>query len=73
MPSPKYNDKDKSLVIRTRELFKADPRSMRDISIECGLGFSWLQTFSAGKIKNPSVNRVQYLYEFLTQSKLQLK
>ena len=32
---------------------------------ETGISFYWLRKFSSGEFKNPSVNRVQRLYEFL--------
>jgi hypothetical protein len=31
---------------------------------------SWLETFASGRLINPSVNRIQPLYEFLSGKKL---
>lgn len=34
------------------------------------ISFYWLRKFAAGIYRNPSVNRVQYLYEHLTGTKI---
>ena len=63
-------DKPQSLHINTRQLLKDDPRTLTMLSQATAVPFFWLKKFSAGEIPNPGVNRVQYLYEFLTKSKL---
>jgi len=66
-----YKDKEiYSLMKKTLRLMKKDSRSLIDIHKETNLPFYWLRKFAAGEFDNPSVNRVQYLYEFLTESKL---
>ena len=37
---------------------------------ETRLPFYWLQKFAGGGFRNPSVNRVQFLYEHLLSTKL---
>ena len=39
---------------------------------ETDIPYYWLKKFSAGDFANPSVNRVQALYEFLSGEKLKL-
>jgi hypothetical protein len=63
-------DEQQSLHTKTLELLKADSRKLPDIFAATGLPFYWLRQFSMGTIKNPSVNRIQYLYECLSGKKL---
>jgi len=63
-------DKPSSLIIKTKELLTNDARSLLEIHRASGIPFYWLQKFSSKHFDNPSVNRVQYLYEFLTNSQL---
>lgn len=46
------------------------PISIRRISIELRVPYIWLIKFRDGKIADPSVNRVQALYEYLTGNPL---
>ena len=46
--------------------------TLRKISEDTGLSESWLEGFHEGRIQNPSVNRVQKLYEYLTNSTLKV-
>jgi len=39
---------------------------------EADLDVSWLSMFNRGKITEPSVNKVQKLYEYLSKSKLKI-
>ena len=66
-------DKQGSLLVKTRYLLERDKRGLLDIHKETDIPFYWLKKFSSGGFDNPSVNRVQFLYEFLTGAKLQLK
>jgi len=59
-----------TLLTTTRKLVRNDKRSLLLISQATGIPFYWLKKFSAHEIPNPAVNRVQFLYEFLTKSKL---
>ena len=70
MQKRKNFDSPGALMLQTHELLKKDGRSIADISIETGITFFWLQRFSAHMMKNPSVNRVEYLYEYLSGKKL---
>lgn len=63
-------DQPGSLMSRTIELAKADQRTALQLCIETKIPFYWMKKFLAGEFLNPSVNRVQYLYEHLTGSKL---
>jgi len=61
-----------TLMKETHELFLIDGRSSEDLYFETGLPIAWLKKFRSESIDNPSVNRVQYLYEFLTATKLEV-
>jgi hypothetical protein len=63
-------DSPGSLIKRTRELLKSDKRKLHEIYRDTGIPFHWLRKFSADEIPNPSVNRVQYLYEKLSGKKI---
>jgi hypothetical protein len=65
-------DKPGKLMSKTRELLRNDSRSIAKISIDTGITFFWLQRVSADMMKNPSVNRVEYLYEQLSGQTLKL-
>lgn len=41
-------------------------RNILRVYEETKIPYYWLRKFSSGETKNPSVNRVQYLYEFLS-------
>lgn len=61
-----------TLLAKTRELLKTTPNSYLDIYKSTGLTPFWLTGVSTGKVLNPSVNRIQQLYEFLAGKKLDL-
>lgn len=61
-----------SLATRALALLKKDKRPLLDIHKATGLPFHWLRKFKAGEIQDPSVNKVQKLYEKLSGSKLAL-
>lgn len=64
-------DKPLSLMATVQGLLK--PKRDRDlvtIMRETKIPYFWLRKFAAGEFKNPSVNRVQFLYEHLTNTKL---
>lgn len=63
-------DKPQSLYATTRRLIKKDKRPLRMIGQATGIPYYWLKKFSAGEIPNPAVNRVQYLFEFLSKKEL---
>lgn len=71
--SPYIMLKTDSLLNHTRELLRRrtqEGTSLLRIAAQSHLPFYWLRKLHAGTVKDPSVNRVQKLYEHLTQSKL---
>lgn len=56
----------KSLQVTTLKLLKEDARSLFNIAKESDISYYWLRKFSSGAFKEPSVDKVQSLYEFLT-------
>lgn len=61
-------DQPGSLMTRTIELLKQ--KDLLQIYSETKISFYWLRKFVGGEFKNPSVNRVQYLYEHLTNTRI---
>lgn len=59
-----------SLMEITRQMLKDSQKSLPEIYKESGIPFYWLRKFASGEIKNPSVNRVQRLYEYLSGKSL---
>lgn len=55
-----------SLMQETRRLLKESDKSLLEIHKESGISFYWLRRFSSGYVKDPSVNTIQELYEYLT-------
>jgi len=64
------NDSAGSLLMATRALIRSSDKSILDIHKATDLPFYWLAKFKSGQFENPSVNRTQILYEYLTGSKL---
>ena len=56
-------DQPGSLMLETQRMLKE--QALLTVYSETGISFYWLRKFSSGEFKNPSVNRVQHLYEFL--------
>lgn len=61
-----------SLHAQTLALLRETELSLIEVSNATGLPFYWLQKFHYTDVKDPSVNRVQLLYEFLNSKKLQV-
>jgi hypothetical protein len=61
-----------SLLSRTVELLKGAQQSYFDIYDATGFHPNWLSGIANGRIRDPSVNRIQALYEFLTGDALKL-
>lgn len=61
-------DQPGTLMTRTLELFKE--RNTLDVYEATRLPWYWLNQFKSGKVKNPSVNRVQFLFEYLSGEKI---
>lgn len=53
-----------SLMLGTIALLK--DRNLFEVYADTKIPFYWLRKFATGEFRNPSVNRVQYLYEFLS-------
>lgn len=71
MANVKYREEECSLLLKTKQLLKEDSRTLLDLANESGLPFYWLQRLnSQSTFKNPSVNRIQHLYEFLSKTNL---
>jgi hypothetical protein len=61
-----------SLMAETAKLLKESGKAPQDIYAETGLPFHWVKKFATGEFENPSVNRVQFLYEYLSGNALLL-
>jgi len=57
-------------MISTHRMLLEHDGPLSEIYRDSGLPFYWLVKFRRGLIKDPSVNRVQRLYEFLTKQRL---
>jgi len=57
-------DQPRSLMVKTIRLLEG--RDLLQVYEETRLPYYWLRKFAAGAYKNPSVNRVQFLFEHLT-------
>ena len=53
-----------------RRLVNDDERPLVILAGEIKVPAIWLQKFADGRISNPSVNRIEYVYEQLTGSAL---
>ena len=65
-------DYEMSLMGATRQLLKdrGDDVTFLRIYTDLGIPPGWTQKFMAGGIPNPSCNRVQALFEYLSGKKL---
>lgn len=70
-PEPQVFDTPGTLMQRALELLKKRGDLM-GVYDETKISFYWLRKFAAGDFKNPSVNRVQFLYEHLSGKKLDI-
>lgn len=61
-------DQPGSLMTKTIDLLKE--ADLMILYRDTGIPFYWLRTLAKGRYKNPSVNRVQFVYETLTKTKL---
>lgn len=64
-----------TLMEKTRELLRASERSLPEIYADLrsegiDISYFWLRKFSSGSVRDPSVNKVQALYEFLSGTTL---
>ena len=63
---------DGSLVLKTRELLNESKESYHTISMKTNLPSTWLKQFAQRNSDNPTCNRVQALYEYLTGKPLKV-
>jgi hypothetical protein len=61
---------DESLHEKTLRLLKESPKSTADIANGAEVNFYWLRKYRSGGFEDPSVNRVQKVYEYLTGTPL---
>lgn len=64
------NDEAGLLMKKTIELLRG--RDLLLVYKETNISYYWLRKFLAGRFANPSVNRVQRLYEYLSGKKITL-
>lgn len=57
---------------KTLELLKAYPLTLPAVYKDTGIPYYWLKKFKADEIADPSVNRVEKLYEYLTRSSIEV-
>ena len=57
-------DQPGSLMVKTIDLLK--DRDLFAVYAETKISPYWLRKFATGEFKNPSVNRVQFLFEHLS-------
>lgn len=65
-------DSPGTLAVETLKLVKAEPRGLLEVAQKTGVPYHWLRKYAAGKIPNPSVNRVEFLFKKLSAKKLPL-
>lgn len=61
-----------TLLDKTLDLLQEDPRSLQEVSQETGISLYWLQKMKVRSVPDPSVNRIQDLYEYLSNNKLKV-
>ena len=64
------NKKTKTLMEKTSELLNNTQIPIEKISSETTLTFYWLTRFRRNEFKDPGVNKVEILYEYLTGKNL---
>lgn len=69
-----YDAGNNKLLYATVQLLRNRPPdlSYRKISKEAKLPLRWLEQFAQDKIRNPSVNRIEALYEYLSGTELKV-
>ena len=63
----------RSLHLRTLKLLSESDIPLTQVSADTGVNYFWLRSFRYGQIKDPSVNRVQAVFEYLTGRPLPLE
>ncbi len=74
MPDKKVKNEDfdqpSELMKKTLVLITKSKLTFEQISQKTGISKSWIAKFSCGIFTNPSVNRVEFLYNFLSKKPL---
>lgn len=65
-----HYDQPGSLMKKTLALIEEQQCDPLKLHKETGLPYYWLKKFASGSFKNPSVNRVEFLYERLTGNQI---
>ena len=65
-------DNPGKLMSRVLELLEKDPRTNPEIFRDTRIPLNWLNGLTRGDFRNPSVNRLEYLYEQLSGKELEL-
>ncbi len=69
----RFNETEQcSLMVATLDLLKEKKVPAHVIYAETNLPFYWIKDMMAGKSNGPSVNRIQYLYEYLSEKQLEV-
>lgn len=68
----KKSEAEATLLQAVRNMLNSTRKTHLDIYRETGLKPWWIQQVANGKCRNPSVNKIQSLYENLTGKPLQL-
>lgn len=63
-------DQPGELMKQTIALLNSSTSTVYQVAQDTGIPFHWLLNFGASRYRNPSVNRVQYLYEHLKKQRL---
>lgn len=71
-PSNAPSDAEGTLLRACRTLLEQTKKTNLEIYAATGLQPGWLDTVRKGTTRNPSVNRIQFLYEHLSGKKLEL-
>lgn len=63
-------DQPGALMATVQKMLKDDARPLLQVFEDTKIPYYWLRTFSSGGYKNPSVNRIEKLYEYLSGKNL---
>lgn len=61
-----------NLLDVTKNLLKTTEKSTAEIVAATGASFAWIMGLKAGRVKNPGVNTVVAVYEYLSGNKLKV-
>lgn len=68
----KEEEKEGTLLSKVRALLKDCEETNLELFQATGLPPGWIDTVKRGVVKDPSVNRIQKLYEHLTKKNLKV-